>query len=365
MERGIKSGMLALVLLVMTAVAVYAAVSLRLDAGDSVSIFCTGDDLTLTQADAVSALAVCSAEAEPTATPVPVATDTPAPEPTPTHDHHMDEADLRWHAPGVAHGDRPPHEHGDAPPQWLIDAGINPTYSHVGGTPGENHSYWKHSAFKGWAGRFTDNQDWYGVFHLDFNPGGHASRFHSYQLWVKDATGAISSFSGWLDFGQGNQTGPNLVVVCGQASNERPIIMVNQTGCNPLFETWYARAAGSGDWAPDFGFSIAPNYFAGGDPNDPTTWTAINPWPNNANRRLEFAWYANRSTLRGEFWTTQWGAVVNGPSDPICGSERTIGERTYAVACLRQFIAPTLQSIQFPGNAIQRTFPDDGVELPN
>lgn len=353
-----------LLVLLLAGVAYAASVTVQLSAGDSLSVNCTGDTLTVTQADAVSALAVCSANA--TVTPIPADTPTPAPEPTLTPDHsqHGDPADLGWHAPG-GHGDRPPHEHGDAPPQWLLDAGINPTYSHVGGTPGENHSYWKHVAFKGWAGRFTDNQDWYAAFHLDFNPGGHASRFHSYQLWVKDISGAISSFSGWLDFGQGNQTGPNLVVVCGQASNVRPIIMANQAGCPVIFETWYARAGGSGDFAPDFGFSIAPNYFAGGDPGNPATWTAINPWPNNATRRVEFAWYANRSTLRGEFWTTQWGALVSGPNDPICGTERAIGERTYTVACLRQFIAPTLQSIQFPGNAVQRTFPDDGVELPN
>lgn len=347
----------------------YAAGSINIEIGngDSVAIRCTADVLRVTQDNPVSALAICGANA--TATPAPLPTDTPepAPTPTPTHDHGMEEADLRWHTPG-AHGDRPAHEHGDAPPQWVLDAGYDPTYTHVGGTPNENHAYYKHTAFKGYAGQFG-NQQWYAIFHLDFNPGGHVSRFHSYQLWVRDTAGGVSHFHGWLDFGTGEQTGPNLVIVCGQASNVRPIIMANQAGCPsaPLFETWYARAGGSGDWAPDFGFSVSPNYYAGGDPANPATWTPVNPWPSNLTRRVEFAIPADRlaAAPKGDFWATQWGRIVSGPSDPICGTPRTVGERTYTTVCLMQTIQSTLQPIQFPGNAVQRTFPGNGVQLPN
>ena len=77
------------------------------------------------------------------------------------------------------------HEHGDAPPEWVLaynrtsgigEAGTGrPAYEHVAGTPNENGhdagAWWKHTAFKGWAGRFQ-NVDWYGIFHLDFNPVG-------------------------------------------------------------------------------------------------------------------------------------------------------------------------------------------------
>lgn len=53
------------------------------------------------------------------------------------------------------------------------------------------------------------------------------------------------------------------------------------------------------------------------------------------------------------------------PTDPVCGTQRTYGERTYTVACLRQFIAPSLQPMTFPGNSTGGTFPGNGVVLPN
>ena len=299
---------------------------------------------------------------EPTVAPTPEPTATPIPEPTATVAPPMDMADMMWHAPGT-HGDRPFHEHGDAAPAWVTDAGEMPMFVHDHGTPNENVLVYKHTGFKQWAGNFN-GQEWFGVFHLDVNPAGQNGRFHSYQLWVKDATGAVSSFSGWLDFGVGNKTGPQKVVVCATDSTVRPIIMVNRAGCQPRFENWYARAGGSGAWAPDFGFNINPNYFDG-DPAAPATWQPINGFPNNVERRIEFAWYPGRSAQRGEFWADQFGRIVSGPQDALCGSQQAVGDRTYTVACSRQYIAPTLQGIQYPGNAVQRSFPEDGVVLPN
>ena len=297
-------------------------------------------------------------QAQPTATPAgPTATPTTTP---------GDMTDMTWHAPG-AHGDRPAHEHGDPVPQWVRDAGYSPMFAHQAGTPGENLPYWKHTAFKQWAGTFN-GQEWFGVFHLDFNPAGHVSRFHSYQLWVKDATGAVSAISGWLDFGQGNNTGPNLLPSCGEDSSVRPIMNPTRPGCPVQFESWYARAGGSGDWAPDFGFNINPNFYAGGDPANPATWTATGG-VRNLERRIEFAWYLGgqgiRPVPRGEFYATQWGDLVSGPADPVCGTQRTYGDRSYTVLCLRQYVAPTVQPMTFPGNSVQRTFAGQGVGLPN
>ena len=128
------------------------------------------------------------------------------------------------------------------------------------------------------------------------------------------------------------------------------------------------RAAGNGGWAPDFGFNINPNFYAGGDPANPATWAATGG-VRNLERRIEFAWYLGgdgiRPAPRGEFWATQWGDVVSGPADPLCGTQRTYGERSYTVACLRQYIAPTLQPMTFPGNSEQVRFAGDGVTLPN
>lgn len=270
------------------------------------------------------------------------------------------------------------HEHGDAPPDWVLGynrtAGIGeagtgrPAYEHVAGTPNENGhdagAWWKHTAFKGWAGRFQ-NVDWYGIFHLDFNPSGHPSRFHSYQMWLRDATGAVSYMHGWLDFGTGNNTGPQVIVTCGNDSGVRPIMKVNSNTCpaNQItFENWYDNNGGA--WGLDFGFNINANYRAGGDPANPASWSAIGGIK-NLTRRLEFAWYPQRSTQRGEFWSDQFGRVMAGASDPRCGQPQPVGERTYTIVCLKQYIAPSLTAIIFPGNAVQRTFPGAGVQLPN
>ena len=351
-----------------TAVVATMAAILLLSPGETGTLLCDGDELLITRETITRALYSCIAYTPtpaptlaPTATVAPTVAPTAIPPTaTPAHDH----ADMAWHAPG-AHGDRPYHEHGDAVPAWVTAAGYSPTYDHVGGTPNENHAYYKHTGFKGWAGRFN-NVDWYGVFHLDFNPGGHSGRFHSYQLWLRDSTGAVSHMHGWLDFGTGNNTGSNLIVTCGVDSGIRPIIKVNQAGCPVQFENWYARAGQAG-WMADFGFNIDPNYFAGGDPTNPATWTSRDGegW-HNLNRRIEFAWYANRSAQRGEFWTTQFGNVVSGPNDAACGSTVAVGEKSYTVVCLKQVIQPTLPAIQFPGNSVQRTFPEgNGVLLPN
>lgn len=336
--------------------------------GQAAAYVCTpsGDGNAFAVACAVAPVATATpipaTPIPPTATPLPpVATATPLP---PTATPGMDMADMTWHAPG-AHGTRPAHEHGDAPPSWVYAAGYNPMFIHDGGTMGENVADWKHTGFKGWAGKFTDGQEWYGIFHLDVNPAGQNTRFHSYQLWIKDLTGAVSYFHGWLDFGVGNSTGPQKVVVCATDSGTRPIIMVNKAGCAPRFENWYARAGASEYGAPDIGFNVNPNYYDG-DPAQPATWRPINGAANNLNRRIEFAWYSNRSPLRGDIWTDQFGRLMSGPGDARCGTQVAVGDKTYTVACIKQVVQPTLKTIQYPGNSVQRTFPGAGtVVLPN
>jgi hypothetical protein len=324
--------------------------------------------------------------ATPTATAIPPTAVPPTATPVPTVAPVVDPLDTGWHAP-QAHGDRPAHEHGDAPPAWLTDRGINPSYLHAHGTVGENVAYWKHTGFKGWAGEFqvaSGTVRWYGVFHLDGNPGGFGGRFHSFQLWALDPSGNLSQWSGWQDYGTGNSTGSQKVTVCGTDSAIRPIIMVNQA--NPpctavVFENWYSSPSGLNDpntpaedglWRPDFGANISPNYRDVGSPTDPSTWQSINGAANNRNRRIEWAWYAERSPQRGQFYADQFGRVVSGPDDPWCKTgTRTVGERTYAIQCSLQVIQPTMPSVTFntvtsPGrNSVQRTFPGPGVVLPN
>lgn len=325
--------------------------------------------------------------AAPTETPTIPVPPTATPTATATMDHGGHDEALYWHAPAahLVNGVQATvHEHGDAPPEWVLaynrtsgigEAGTGrPAYEHVAGTPNENGhdagAWWKHTAFKGWAGRFQ-NVDWYGIFHLDFNPSGHPSRFHSYQMWLRDATGAVSYMHGWLDFGVGNSTGPQLMLSCGTplGSSPRPVVFVNrhasdcpngQRTAAVQYENWYAQAGRNGI---DFGWNINSNYYAGGNPADWTSWRAIGG-VKNLNRRIEFAYYGG--TPRGEFWTDQFGLSMSGQNDPICGTQITVGERTYTRVCLRQYVAPSLPNITFPGNSVQRQFTGSGtVQLPN
>lgn len=307
-----------------------------------------------------------------TATPEPTATATNTPEPTATEHHEGNvgvcgESNLVWHPP-VVNGCATGHEHGDAPPAWVVASDWQPEYVHVASTPNENAFAHKHSAMKGWAATFNGVQI-YGVFHLDFNPGGHASRFHSYQMWARDQQGGVSHWAGWLDFGAITgpnpalwPTGPQIRRIHCDSTDVRPIMAVNDEGCGPVqFESWYSRA-GSAAW--DFGFNINSNYYLGGDPNVPSTWAPIGG-VRNVERRLEAAWYSFRETARGAFWTDQFDVAVSGPNDPICGSTIQVGTRTYTRVCIEQYVAPTMVTVGFPGNSVQRIFPGQSVVLPN
>jgi len=154
-----------------------------------------------------------------------------------------------WHPP-VVNGCATGHEHGDAPPAWVVSSRWMPMFDHPGNTPNENQL--KHTSFKGFTVR-DDNVDIYVIMHLDSNPSGHSSRFHSVQVWARDATGAVSHWDLWADFGTGDMTGPIIRGNGCEDQSVRPIMGVDFTGCGQLqFETWYSRA-GAPIWGWDFG----------------------------------------------------------------------------------------------------------------
>ena len=286
-------------------------------------------------------------------------------------DHHGGSGSMHeWHAPG-SHDGLINHDHGDAPPQWVFDAGYTPGYDHPGMTPNENAL--KHTAMKGFTARMN-GVDVYVIAHLDTHPNGQQTRFHSYQLWMRDPSGGVSHIHGWMDFGEGDNALPNVATVetCPNFSGVRPVIGVNFPECPVGFENWYSRAGGSGAHAPDFGFNLSAPYYGGpqrgtlssGKLEDADEW--IPTGRRNNIRRMEVAWYADRSNLRGEFWTDQWGRVLNGPNDARVGTTRTIGGRDYEVLALRQYIAPTAVSLVFPGNSVEKTYPmAEPYQLPN
>jgi hypothetical protein len=262
------------------------------------------------------------------------------------------------------------HEHGIAPPAWVQASTWPASFSHPGNTPNENEQ--KHTAFKGFA--FDDDGvNVYLIMHLDTNPNGQQGRFHSLQVWARDPTGAVSHWDGWHDFGTGNNTGPTIRGNRGcESTSVRPIIAVNFTNCGSgptQFESWYG--SGRGGWTLDCGFNVKAQYYGGVSPSQLSnpdlgamaTWTPTGEL--NDVRRVECAWYADRSAQRGSFYATQFGQVVSGPADPRCGTQQPVGAKTYTVLCIEQFISPTLPSVTFPGNAVQRNYPMNGVTLPN
>lgn len=279
---------------------------------------------------------------------------------------------MHWHAP-VINTCATGHDHGDAPPAWVNSSRWMAMFDHPGNTPNEN--VLKHSSFKAFSLRL-DGVDIYLIMHLDTNPNGHTSRFHSYQAWARDGAGGVSHWDLWADFGSGNETGPHLQAPdnCGN-DGTRPIMMVNYVDCPRIngsvpFENWYSRAAAP-LWGWDLGFNIQPQYFGGptkgvstnGDLANMANWL---PTGNlNANRRVEMAWYTNRSNQRGDFWSTQWGEIVSGPNDARCGQQRTFGTKSYTTLCIAQYVAPSMSTVQFTGNAFQKTYPLPGVKLPN
>jgi hypothetical protein len=324
--------------------------------GDTLTVSCS-TQLSGT-VDARQAQLTCAAQSAPT------------PTPDPGHGGRgvCGESNDVWHPP-VVNGCAAGHEHGDAPPQWAVSSRWMPMFTHPGNTPNEN--ILKHTSFKGFSGSFN-GVDVYVIMHLDSNPSGHTSRFHSYQMWARDRSGAVSHWDGWLDFGAGDSAGPTVRRFgCDDTESVRPVFAVNARGCNGgrlQFENWYPRAAGyqgQAPWMPDFGFNLSANYYLGGDPNDRSTWPAVETGNSNGTRRFEVAWYANRSSQRGGFYATNFGQIVSGPNDRVCGTTRTVGGKTYPVLCIEQFIAPTLSTVQFPNNSVQKSYPMTGVVNPN
>lgn len=284
-----------------------------------------------------------------------------------THDVNV------WHGPTGSGGCFYGHEHGEQPPAWVTSFEMPLMLNHGANTPNEN--ILKHTAFKGLT--FTDDGViFYAMMHLDSHPNGQSTRFHSVQIWARDAAGNVSYFDHWLDYGQGNNTGPNTrpVDTCGTQQGIRPIIQVNYQTCPLAFENWYAATIIPWSW--DVGVNLNAQYYNGPsvgvssstDLNDYATWL---PTGNiNATRRVEAAWYKGRADFSGApldewFYATQFGQIVSGPNDPVCGTSRTFGAKTYTVLCARQYIASTLTTVEFPGNAAQRTYPVQGVVLPN
>lgn len=355
--------------------------------GDTLTVRCEGGTrLTASRIstreirlDCVAPAATPTRTPTPTRTAPPTATPTPTPTPTPPSlaVGRCGEPMDRWHPPVVTGPDGRPcetgHEHGDPPPAWIAAAGYTVSFSGPFNTsPAENVE--KHAAMKGFSTRLN-GVDIYFRVHAASNPLDRMARYHSYQVWARDPSGNVSFWQGWYNSGdprpasEGGSRVPRRIIA-SPAEDQRPIVAVCDAtsiaqgiGC----EQWYS-APGEPAWGWDFGWTIcgATTLYTPGEnatAYDMSTWIPTGETGNT--RRLEAAWYAFRHPIRGAFVATQFGEIVSGHNDARCSGTTTRYGVTYQNVCLDQYIAPTMPTVSFPGNADQKTYPDPGVTIPN
>jgi hypothetical protein len=274
-----------------------------------------------------------------------------------------------WHPP-VVNGCATGHEHGDAPPSWIAEAGYTPTF-HGDFNTSPTEDTLKHAGMKGFLARFADVDIYFRV-HASSNVLDRAARYHSYEVWARDPSGGVSHWQGW--YNSGDPLVDRFPRRRGVEPEKRPaMLVVDQTSWDQGIkcEQWYAATA---TWSWDFGWTICginALYYPGeGNELDQRFWRLPPGQPGVGTlRRLEAAWYANtngRQHPTGQFWATQFGEIVAGPSDPRCSDKTTKFDQTYENVCLEQFIAPTMQQVAYPSiNAEQRQFDGTGVKAPN
>lgn len=293
----------------------------------------------------------------------------------------------RWHAPYDSitecyYG----HEHGDAPPDWIAAAGYKLAFDHAGGFHGNTSSIentTKHAAMKGYLADFTDYvggaQQVYFRVHIASNVLDRMARYHSYEVFMRDSTGAVSHWQGW--FNSGDPVKDRLVYNALNDPGTRPIVLTQDETTFPKVknEHWYVRAAAPWNW--DFAWTMDATTFYYKDEalnTDMSTWKPSGRL--GTVRRMEPAWYGPDSKVASTrtmaapkgrtFYATQFGEIVSGPTSARCKGTTTSFGETYQNQCLPQFIAATARAVEAGvpgGNARERVFPGIGlgVKLPN
>ncbi len=381
--------------------------SISMQVGDILRIQCSGGKISTSRNLFTGILNVyCTAKTRSTPTPIIPTTNpttipgisvtpTSSPNPTPNPNEQMvgkcGESMDEWHPP-VVNGCATGHEHGDPPPSWIYAAGYNPMFSGMHSTSGIENMI-KHTSMKGYSVTFN-GMDIYLIYHFASNPQERFGSYHSYQLWMRPSNDNdpthVSHLQGWSYSGNPLSENDrclrrNPPLPC---ESTRPIILVtDQTSFDQgiTCEQWYADTA---PWSIDFGITIcgSTTFYnrereLSGDPNSLTGVFDQSTWQKTGDlgltRRLELAWYSAPGSVdpnRGNppkdrvFWATQFGEIVSGPSDPRCQpSATTIGKdgKTYQNKCLEQYISSAARYIQFPGNAVQKTYNGNGVTIPN
>ena len=257
-------------------------------------------------------------------------------------------------------------EHGDAPPAWAT-AWSQAQFGHgivYGGDEATPHEWMmKPTAFKGYS--FTkDGVSVYVRVHEASNAMDRQKQFHSYEVYARDATGAVSFWQGWLD--RGDPATARFATCSTSFDKTLPATGTPHgwvaDGCG--HEAWYTRG-------PDWGWDIVdvindatttPKPGETANDMDPASWTTTGKL--GLSRTIYAYYYAdgatryptrNSPTLRGWFCATAQGQItgsVNGPGDCAAGT-------------LPQYVAPTMPSVE-TASGYTRVYPGAAtVQLPN
>jgi hypothetical protein len=277
------------------------------------------------------------------------------------------ESMASWHPP-VVNGCATQHEHGDAPPAWLQAAGYTVSFAGSFNTSAIENTT-KHAAMKGFLATFN-GVDVYIRAHAASNVLDRSARYHSYEIFSRDPSGGVSHWHGWVN--SGDPVADRVPRIQGDPGRRPMVQVVDQASWDAVLrcEQWYLMSVG---WSWDLGWLIcnSSTLFYPGENNelDRAFWRLPPAGPSGVgnSRRLEAAWYntPGRPHPTGAFWATQFGDLVSGPTDARCSGTTTRFGTTYANVCLPQYIAPTMITVAFPGNVVQRTFPATGVQVPN
>ena len=360
MTRTVKFGLACLVgmlALGFTLSVAAASFTQQLSANDTIRIVGNQCDLRVTQQGARDWTVSCVGAA-PTATPRPTATPVP---PQGGGQGSCGESMNTWHPP-VVNGCATGHEHGDAPPSWVSASGYPLSFHGAFNTsPAENTA--KHAAMKGFATRFN-NQDVYFRIHAASNPLDRSARYHSYELWIRDEAGAVSHMQGWYNTGDprpASQGGARFATTArgrGVAAADHADPGRNLAAARHQLRAM-VRCSGRAVWGPDFGWTIcnATTLYRANEnatADDQGTWVRYRNGELGTTRRLELAWYANRSNLRG----TVRDGPVRRAGQQLCGGREVVkfGDE-YSTVCLEQIHRPDAANDPVPRTTLSKELP--------
>jgi hypothetical protein len=308
------------------------------------------------------------------------------------------------HDPNAWHGTTGPggctygHEHGDAPPSWAtlaFNGPFNTSAIENGPAPSDDMPTMtgKHNAMKGALGPQTSNGQFYVRYHAASNVMDRMSRFHSFELWYKDSAGGVTHVSGWINSGVPTRFGDGTAGAGGRrnvSSNEIDIrpeveVVTSMFGFNNLnpSEHWYFYPIGptaTGSWQPTISVLMdATTLDFANEAANPSMITWQRTGALGTSREITVTWGPrggdNLPPFGVPFWSTQFGEVVSGPSDPRCTGQTSYPARptatfhpfdvpeTFNNVCLQQFLSATIPG--FIEDTAYRDYSTTGIRLPN